>query len=199
MFFSAWLATSSVDAAYSVANPLASPIGFGLTYWSSFLALRYFDFALSSVFVEVVSVVATSVTIVLVVINYKHTYKLNSPENLINTHILLLLGFFLTFRIICEQFFVWVLPLLIVAYATGHLKSWYYWIPSSIALAYSLLNCPLPLFLVPLYPWLGNSLLNSLQAIMAFDSLRVVSMIVLGCLFSVITLSMYCKLYKKKY
>ena len=83
------------------------------------------------------------------------------------------LALFLSYRIICEQFFVWALPFLVILCVGGRVKRAFYWGASIVTLLYAVLNCPLPFFFLPLAPWIGNSLLGMVYAFWAAEPVRI--------------------------
>jgi hypothetical protein len=98
--------------------------------------------------------------------------------------LLCVLALFVSYRIICEQWFVWALPFLSIMCIGGRVTGAFYWGASLIALLYSVLNCPLPFFLLPLSPWIANTLLGMVYFSWTFELIRIVLLAILGCLFS---------------
>ena len=97
-----------------------------------------------------------------------------------------IIALFLSYRIICEQWFVWLLPFLIILYVGGRIKRSLFWGASAVALLYSVLNCPFPFFFLPLAPWYANSLLTIVYAIWAVEPVRIITLAILGFVFSIL-------------
>ena len=95
-------------------------------------------------------------------------------------------AFFLSYRIVCEQWFVWALPFLVVLCVVGRIRKAFVWGISLVALLYVFMNCPVPFFFLPLSPWLSNALVGLVHLAWAIDPLRVGILAVSACMFSVL-------------
>ena len=80
----------------------------------------------------------------------------------------LILATYLSYRIILPQFFVWSLPFIIVLLAEGRVEELIYRASSLLALIYSLTSCILPLFMLPMAPWIGGALVQSIRFMQPF-------------------------------
>jgi hypothetical protein len=198
-FFTSFFVGSPVSNAAAVVNPVVEPLGFGLTYWSLYLLNRIFNLPVSAGVVSIMSVVSAVMAAVFLIVVYWKTSKLTFQKpafDLGAAMLFSLLALFLSYRIICEQWFVWVLPFMIILCIGGRVKETIYWGTSLIAVLYSVLNCPLPFFFLPLAPWIGNNLLWMVYTIWTVEPIRIVLLAILGCVFSVIMLLALLKLNK---
>jgi pilus assembly protein TadC len=66
----------------------------------------------------------------------------------------------------------------------GKVRRAFYWGASLTALFYAFLNCPLPFFFLPMAPWMGNSLVSSVNFLLGIDQVRISLLAILGCGFS---------------
>jgi Gpi18-like mannosyltransferase len=201
-FCSDWLAPNVSFAANAATNPTLYPLGYGLTYWSFSGILRILDLSISINLVTVLTLLSAILMVVLIVFVYWRTSKLmfeNKFFELSIAFVLCLCALFLSLRVIPEQFLVWLLPFLILLIFSSKMKCGYYWILSIIALLYSISNCPLPYFFLPLYPWASYGLTIFVGFIGYIDTIRLIALIVLGCMFSAVVLIFlsrlrcYCK------
>jgi len=159
------------------------PVGFGLTFWS--FCLLFYDgeppealilgVAISSIILFGVIYLAT-----LYLALRGQWMRRGQDAHLLSLHALLgLLPPFISYRVVCEQWLIWPLSLLILRNEGRRLA-----LPLSlIALLYSVINCPLPFFLLPMaYAW--PSLLSAAIATLVplIYSIRVNSLVLLGCL-----------------
>lgn len=180
----------------TVIDPVVEPLGFGLTYWSLFLLTRLFNVSINVgcvSFMAVLSVVL--VAVILGVVYWRISkFSFNKPAFDLNVALLLSLGgLFLFYRVICEQFFVWLIPMLIILCVSGRIRGGIYWGISILALIYCLTNLPLPFFFLPLSPFIGDSLVGMVYAFWPFESVRITVLAILGCLFSVLLLRILLK------
>jgi len=178
-------------------DPVANPVGFGLTYWSVSLLTRVVTLPLTASIVSILSAASLALVGIFLAAVYWKTIKLpfrRPAFDLAAVMLLSVVALFLSYRIICEQFFVWALPFLIILCVGGYVKSLFYWGASAVALLYSVLNCPLPFFFLPLAPWAQNSLLDMANAFLGAEYLRIISLAALGCIFSLLMLLAVMKL-----
>jgi len=173
----------------TLADPVVYPLGFGLTYWSLFLLNRLLHLSITAGFVSFASIASILFVVSTVVFTYWKTYKFSIRKPSFDLALFMLLpviALFLSFRFICEQWFVWAIPFLIILYAGGRIKGAIYWGASAVSLIYALLNLPLPFFFLPLAPLYQNTLLSLLNVYWAFEPFRILSLAVLGCIFSLL-------------
>lgn len=185
----------------AVTNPVVEPIGFGLTYWSIYLVNRLAIVPINVELVNFLSILSLVVAAISITLVYWKTSKLpfkKPSDYLIVTMLLTILAVFLSYRTICEQWIVWILPLLTVLCVKGWVKTKYYWGASVIALLYGILNCPLPLFFLPLSPWIGNGLLEMMYTMWTIEPVIIVTLILLGFLFSVLMLLVTLRIVRRQ-
>jgi Gpi18-like mannosyltransferase len=200
-FISVFLVPNNLFANLTVANPIVYPIGYGLTYWSIYLPIQRFGMSITSsavYFLPIMNLVVVIVSLALAnLVILRFSFKKPSLD-LVLAMLLSIFAFFLSYRIICEQWLVWALPFMIILIIAKRMKLAYYWGVSIIALIYSVLNCPLPFFFLPLEPWLKSDLLSMIYAIWAVESYRILLLAVIGCLFSLLVLLILNNLRKSK-
>ena len=192
---------SDLTANSAVINPAVLPVGFGLTYWSLFLLNRLVYLPISTGFISLVSAVSlVLVGISLTIICWKIAKMPfhNRAFELATAMLLMLFGLFLSYRVVEEQWFVWALPFLIIVSVGGRIRWAFYWVASLIALLYSILNCPLPFFFLPLAPWMTSSLLRIVNETLTVEPLRIMLLGVLGCVFSYLIFLVLSNLMKKQ-
>jgi hypothetical protein len=150
-------------------------------------------------FVSFLSVASVVLVVVALLLVYWRIGKMTFQKPTYDLAFVLLLpvfAFFLSYRIICEQFFVWALPFLVILCVGGRVKGALYWAASIVALLYAVLNCPLPFFFLPLAPWYTNTLLGMVYAVSAIETVRIVLLAVLGCVFSILLVFILAQLAK---
>ena len=162
------------------------PYSFGLTYWSltQYLGLTG-DWVL---FVSVVSLVLVCVTVLLM---YWRSSKFSFNVPALDLSVVMLFcvaALLLSYRIVCEQWLVWLMPFFVVLCAVGRLRRGLFWGVSLVGLLYAVLNCPLPFFFLSLAPWIQNSLVGMVYFVWWFDSLWFVVLAVLAVVFSLLLL-----------
>ncbi len=180
-------------------NPVVEPVGFGLTYWSLNLLNRLFYLPEAEVLASYASVVSIALVAASLAITYWVIYRMKFQKPTVDLPLVMLLpvlALFLSYRVICEQWFVWAIPLLIILWAQGQVKAAYYWAASFVALLYAVLNCPLPFFFLPLAPWYTDTLLEMVYAFWKIETLRVLLTVVLGIIFSILMVLILLKLAK---
>jgi len=178
-------------------DPVVEPLGFGLSYWSLFLLNRLFNLTIAVDFVSIMAIFSVLLVAVFVSVAYWRISKFSFKKPAFDLNLAFLVSIcaiFLSYRVVCEQFFVWVIPMLIILYVSGKVRGLAYWSISLIAVVYCLLNLPAPFFFLPLAPWIGDSLLSMVYAIWPLESLRIFFLAILGCLFSVILFYMLSRL-----
>jgi hypothetical protein len=192
-FLSDFFMLSGGGAACSV-TPLG-PYSFGLTYWS----LSWGLLGASTHAASLVSTVSLILLVTSMLLVYWHANKTQFTQPLLSLSLVLFFcvaAFFLSYRIVSEQWIVWILPFLIVLCTLGRVKSVFYWGLSALALGYALLNCPLPFFFLPLSPWISDALVGMVHFVWWIEPLRVGCLAVLGVVFSVSLLFVVFRLSK---
>jgi hypothetical protein len=182
-----------------VTDPVVDPLGFGLTYWSVYLLNRLFKLPVTAEFISIASLFSVILVAACLILTYWKISKLTFQKPTVDLALVMLLpllALFLSYRFICEQWLVWILPFLIILCVVGRVKWKFYWGVSAVALLYVFLNCPLPFFFLPLAPWLENSLLGMVYAFWAVEPLRIILLALLGCVFSIILFLVLLKLVK---
>jgi len=187
-FFSGYFLPSA-GVSSAITDPVVNPLGFGLTYWSVYLLNQLINISVNSELFSFGTLLSVALVFVSLLLVFWKTSKLtiNKPTyDLAVMMVLPVIALFLSYRIICEQWFVWLLPFLVILYVDGQVKKSLFWGASAVALLYSVLNCPLPFFFLPLSPWYANSLLTMVYAIWAVEQVRIITLSLLGLSFSVI-------------
>ena len=69
-----------------------------------------------------------------------------------------ILAILLSYTFIGENFIVWIIPFMAVLVALSKVGSKLYWMISLVAFFYGITNSLLPLYLLPLTPWIGEQL-----------------------------------------
>jgi hypothetical protein len=190
-FLTSWFFPNSNVVAGIIANPSANPLGLGLTYWTLLGPDRLVNYPLNSGFVSTMMILSTALVLSFVTLGYLRISKMGfqKPAYELSAALLFcIFAFFLSFRIVDEQFLVWALPFLIILFTGTRIKTALYWVASFVALFYIILNCPLPLFFLPLSPWAANSLVAFLQILKSIQTIRMIVLVILGCLFSTVTI-----------
>jgi len=199
-FFTSYF-VSNPAASGTVANQVTNPVAFGLSYWSLYQLNRLLNLPVTAGFVSFVSMASIVLVAVALVLVYWRTVKITFQRpayDLAFVMLLPVLALFLSYRIICEQFFVWAIPFLVILCVGGRVKEAFYWAASIVALLYAVLNCPLPFFFLPLAPRYTNILLDMVHAIWAVEPLRIVALAILGCVFSILLVVMLFQLAKTR-
>ena len=182
-----------------VTDPIANPVGSGLTYWSLYLLNRLILLPVTTTFVSFASIASIVLVVASLMIVYWKTTKLTFQKpayDLVLVLLLPVLALFLSYRIIDEQYFMWAIPFLIILCVGGRLKSTLYWGASILGFAFILLNCPLPYFFLPLAPSYAGVLLAMVHAVWAIEPLRIISLAVMGCIFSALLVLIILQLNK---
>ena len=195
-FFTSYF-VSNPSTSGAVANQVTNPVAFGLSYWSLYQLNRLLNFPITAGFVSFVSTASIVLVAVALGLVYWRTVKMTfqrSAYDLALVMLLPVLALFLSYRIIAEQFFVWALPFLVLLCVGGRVKGAFYWAASIVALLYAVLNCPLPFFFLPLAPHYDGILLDMVHAIWTVESLRIVALALLGCVFSILLVVMLFQL-----
>jgi Gpi18-like mannosyltransferase len=186
---------------YYTPTPFFGFFGFGLTYWTisllvpldvNFLTL-IMDGMIMCILALTFSVIGKS--------KFGRVYS-----DLAASELSCLVALFLSFRIICEQYFVWALPFFVIVCIEGRVKSWLYGASSLIALVYAQKN--FPFYLLPAYPWIGNALVQMARLVKPFSQTSQVQgwvvtmpsfsgaviLTILGAGFSLVMLLLYFRL-----
>ena len=197
-FFTSYF-VSSPAASGVVANQVTNPVAFGLSYWSLYQLNRLLNLPVTAGFVSFVSIASIVLVAVALVLVYWRTVKITFQKPAYDLALVMLLpvlALFLSYRIISEQYFVWAIPFLVILCVGGRVKGAFYWAASIVALLYAVLNCPLPFFFLPLAPRYTNILLGMVHAIWAVEPLRIVTLAVLGSVFSILLVFIIVQLLK---
>ena len=145
--FFAGFFVSNHAASVAVSNQVSNPVAFGLSYWSLYQLNRLLNLPVTAGFVSFVSIASIVLVGVALMLVYWRTVKMTFQRpayDLALVMLLPLLALFLSYRIICEQYFVWAIPFLVILCVGGRVKVAFYWAVSIVALLYAVLNCPLP-------------------------------------------------------
>jgi Gpi18-like mannosyltransferase len=182
-------------------GPFFGIFGFGLTYWSISLLVPL-NIRLSTVLMDALVVFFLLFTFITI-----GKSKFNkSYFDLAASQLSCVVAIYLSYRIICEQFFVWALPFFIIVCIEGRIKNWLYGVSSIIALAYTQKN--FPFYLLPAYPWIGDTLVQMARLVKPFGQTSQVQgwvvtmpsfsgaaiLTVLGVSFSLVMLLLYSRL-----
>lgn len=171
------------------------PFSFGLTYWS---LTSYLNLSSNGImFVSVASLVLFCASLILV---YWRSSKFSFKNPISNLSIVMLFctaALLLSYRIVCEQWIIWVLPFLVILCVEGRVRKSIFWGLSAFALLYAVLNCPLPFFFLSLSPWATDTLLGMVHFIWWGESVRVWVLAISACLFSLLLFLSVWRLSKK--
>ncbi|MGI0069101.1 MAG: hypothetical protein ACREAN_02470, partial [Nitrosopumilaceae archaeon] len=161
-------------------NPAQDPsLTYGLTYWSVAPLTP-----ISSALVTAASLV--SLTTLGLVLSAIAILRLRpNQESLLFFEFAFISVIFFSFPRINEQWFVWLLPFLILVARRPKQRSLVLFI-SILALAYSLVNAMVVSFFIPMYPYLQEGLLNAAKSVMFLSFFRLFAMAALGLVFSVL-------------
>lgn len=187
----------SGGAGLGVVTPLG-PSVFGLTYWSALGSLL--NASVISGFVTLISVVSLVLFVAFLVLAYWYSSRLSFKNPLFDLCVVMLFSvaaFFLSYRIVCEQWFVWALPFLVVLCVVGRIRKAFVWAISIVALLYVFMNCPVPFFFLPLSPWLSGELVGLVHFVWWIEPVRLGLLVVLAAVFSLLMLVFVWRLNKK--
>ena len=188
-------------ASGAVANQINNPVAFGLSYWALYMLNRLLNLPVTAGFVSFVSTSSIVLLVAGLVLVYWKTSKIAFKKPAYDLALVMLLpvaALFLSYRIICEQFFIWAIPFLIILCIAGRVKITYYWGISIVALLYAVLNCPLPFFFLPLAPRYTGVLIGMIHAVWSVEPLRIVSLAILGFVFSILLIAVLFQLAKAR-
>jgi uncharacterized membrane protein (GlpM family) len=145
-------------------NRSTLPPGFGLTYWtlSAILPMRSFIVPLS---------VLASLLLLPCVYYLVLRKKSDDPLlELVTGFVAIIAALFLTFRFVGENFAIWIVPFLAILATEGEIRRSLFWAISGVALLFSVTNSLLPIYLLPIVPWLGQPLSQIMALIQPFRS-----------------------------
>ncbi|MCX6659107.1 MAG: hypothetical protein NTX81_01815 [Candidatus Bathyarchaeota archaeon] len=143
------------------APPDPGALGFGLTYWSILLMIP-----LNQNYVAIISTLIVIACLTMTYLKAARSSFDNEVLSLVLFQLCCVLSIFIGFRFVCEQFFVWALPYMILLVIAGKVKVLTYKILSIVALAYALIHGLNALFFfLPTWPWLGSQLLSAVRLI----------------------------------
>ncbi len=161
-------------------NPAQDPsLTYGLTYWSVAPLT-----AISSALVTSVSLL--SLAILGLIFSALAVLRLRpNQESLFFWEFAFISVIFFSFPRINEQWFVWLLPYMILLAKTRNQRSLVLGI-SILALIYSLVNTMFVSFFIPMYPYLQEGLVNTAKSVMFLSYYRLYAMATLGIVFSML-------------
>jgi hypothetical protein len=125
--------------------------------------------------VTVISVVSLALVCASLVAVYWRSSKFTFKSPLTSLAIVVLFclaAVFLSYRIIPEQWFVWVVPFLVVLCVAGYVRRRVFWGISLVALVYAVLICPLSFLFFPFSPRLYDYLVGMVQFVWLIDFVR---------------------------
>ncbi len=131
----------------------AGATGEGLTYWISTIIIP----------VSPTSAIAASILIGLVLlalVTYAFSKrKIEEPLiDLASIQLAFIIVIYLSYRIISPQFIIWALPFLTLLTTCHKIDEISYRTTTFLAFLYSITSCLLPLYMLPLSPWIGKIL-----------------------------------------
>lgn len=175
--------TKTWEAATGIVSPGAdiANSAFGLTYWSlaPLVTSNVAGVSLASNFLFLALISAAILTLT-------RRGLVGGTKDLQYGVLLMLSTIFLSRNVIPEQFFVWLLPSLVMLTFVG-LPQRYLWTLSVLSLFYSWANSLFTAFAAPMLVLGSEIYLNSLaSAWAAFSGLRLLNMAVLGTAFSIV-------------
>jgi hypothetical protein len=116
-----------------------------------------------------VAVTSNLIVIIFLAVTYLQAARSNFDSGLLSLatfQLCSIFSIFAGFRFVCEQFFVWALPYMVILGVVSKVKIKDYWVLSMIALAYSLIHgINAVFFFLPTWPWLGGLLLSAIRLI----------------------------------
>ena len=124
-----------------------------LRFWSKLLVFIFvkstFNLTIAADSVSIMAIFSVLLVAVFVSVAYLRISKFSFKKSAFDLNLAFLLSIcalFLSYRVVCEQFFVWLIPMLIILYVSGKVRGVVYWSISLVALVYCLLNLPVPFF-----------------------------------------------------
>ena len=130
----------------------------GLSVWSA-LTLFFSDFNQTLVSSSVLAVVSLSI--------YVWIWERRSDSNdfffIISTFTLPIISLLLFYKIVGENFFIWILPFISIIAVRDVSSKRLYWILSAVALVSSMASSLLPYYMLPMSPWIGGWLVSILH------------------------------------
>ncbi|MGI0081084.1 MAG: hypothetical protein ACRECH_15855, partial [Nitrososphaerales archaeon] len=171
-------------------NPAQDPsLTYGLTYWSV-APLTPISGTL------VTSSSLLSLIILGLIVSAFAILKLRAnQESLFFWELAFLCIFFLSYPRINEQWFVWLLPFLILL-AKKPVQWSLVLCLSIVALVYSLVNAMFVSFFIPMYPYLQEGLVNAARSVMFLSYYRLFAMASLGIFFSLLLVISLVSVYR---
>jgi hypothetical protein len=156
---------------------------FGLTYWSiaPFTNLPGWLIKYSTV----TALIAVTILVSLNTILKKQKW---SPGTLFYYELVSLVPVFFTVLTVLEQWFIWLLPLLIFLFAAGLIRLRFVLLLSFIALLYSWINSQFAAFFVSSYVYNPSGFVLLVKYMSLFANTRLLEMAFMGTFFSVILL-----------
>ena len=158
----------------------ASPICFGLVFWS-FLLLFYNNGPPEALVISIIigSVLSSGTIYTVTLYTILKNQDMVNASTFLSYTLLALLPIFIAYRIVYEQWLVWLLPFIILE----RKKKFHKIIPalSLTALMYSVFNCPFPFFLFPLAYVQLEILLTAVRLLPLIYTFRSIVLVILGC------------------
>jgi Gpi18-like mannosyltransferase len=182
-------------------SPFFGLFGFGLTYWSISLLIP-----LRGMLPTILMGVLATIFVMLTFITIGKSKFNKSYFDLAAAKLACVITIYLSYSFIGEQYFVWALPFFVIVCIESRVKNWLYTASSIIALAYAQKN--FPMYLLPTYPLIGDTLVQLVRLVKPFSqTLQVQGWVIrmpsftgaliltfLGLSFSIIMLLLYFKL-----
>lgn len=190
-FFVGSFGANSGVAAGSGGTPIS------LSYWSVASLNLLLNIPVNNVAIQVASTLSTVLVVVFIGLSYWKTSKFTFQKpifDLFAAFLLSLLALFLSYRMVLEQWILWVLPFIVFFSAIGKVKSSLFWAVSFVAFVFAAFNCLLPLFFLPLAPWVGDVLLPMITWMISVWQQRIIFLAVLSIMFSSLLLMLTFKL-----
>jgi hypothetical protein len=132
--------------------PTTGPSGYGLTYWSLSLIWPIGRAAVP---------LSLSVSAILLLVVYAKHWQLRGShdvEGIVAVFLASISAIFLGFRLVAENYVVWLVPLMAILVVYNRLEGILFWGTSLLAFVFSITNSLLPFYLLPVEPWIGAQL-----------------------------------------
>lgn len=135
-------------------RPSASPAAYsGLSFWTVFTLVVSPGFDPSTI--SALLIVGSLIPIYYLMAKRIRRFDLKLASACFAVPVLVVLLFY---RLVGENFFIWPLPFLCILATNQAVNGKLFWALSMLALLSSVTNSLLPLYLLPLAPWIGNGL-----------------------------------------
>lgn len=183
-------------------TPFYGIAGFGLTYWSVSVLIPEFSQMLGwGPYAVMTFMLGLTVWRI-------HRQSFKKPLLDLSTGLLgLLLAVFLSYNFVAEHFLIWALPFIVITCVEKRVEKSLLWLSSLAAFIYAQKN--FPYYLLPIYPWFGNTLEAAARLVQPFQNVAVANgetvlmpslsgglvMTVLGVLSSALFIAIYLELF----